>query len=225
MCFSATASFATSAVLVPLGLYGIHKALKIKPRLWPLAAIPLLFGIQQVCEGIEWVGLQHGSAQVARFAAWLYLAFSHGLWLGWTPIAAFAATEDPRRRQWLIAIATVGVGFALALYLPLRAMPERLSIQVINHSIVYDTRLLYDQWWPRDVSRLIYGVIVLVPFLLSARPGLIGFAALIGLSAICSRLFMEQAFVSIWCFFAAVLSIYLFGWLSINVDAQDSSQA
>ncbi len=52
MCFSAQASFGASAVLGIMGIYALRKA-KQQERF--LAMVPLLFAIQQACEGIVWV--------------------------------------------------------------------------------------------------------------------------------------------------------------------------
>ena len=47
MCFSASASFTASAVLMPLGLYSTHVAQKTGKRDYvPLALVPFFFGVQ-----------------------------------------------------------------------------------------------------------------------------------------------------------------------------------
>lgn len=46
MCFSATASFASAAILIPAGIYSVNRALHGDKRYLVLAAFPLLFGIQ-----------------------------------------------------------------------------------------------------------------------------------------------------------------------------------
>lgn len=58
MCFSASASFTASAVLMPLGLYSTHIARKTGQRDYvPLALTPFFFGLQQLVEGLEWTGI------------------------------------------------------------------------------------------------------------------------------------------------------------------------
>jgi hypothetical protein len=44
----------------------------------PVAGIPLLFGIQQFCEGMVWVGLGRVDADLTRNAAIVYLFFASG---------------------------------------------------------------------------------------------------------------------------------------------------
>ena len=58
MCFSATASFTAGALLIALG--SVTVSLAAAPRERPFAAIPLLFGLQQLIEGGIWLSLQNG---------------------------------------------------------------------------------------------------------------------------------------------------------------------
>jgi len=53
MCFSATASFSAGAVLRGIGALTLKAARR--PCEWPFAAIPLLFAIQQLIEGMIWL--------------------------------------------------------------------------------------------------------------------------------------------------------------------------
>ena len=63
MCFSASASFTASAVLMPLGLYSVHIARSNnQPHFVPLALTPFFFGVQQLVEGLEWTGIDNGSS-------------------------------------------------------------------------------------------------------------------------------------------------------------------
>ena len=58
MCFSATASFTTGLLLLALGTVTLRMAQRPIER--PDAAIPLLFGVQQLSEGLVWLGLTGG---------------------------------------------------------------------------------------------------------------------------------------------------------------------
>lgn len=53
MCFSASASFTAAAVLLGLGTVTMRRARS--RRELPYAAIPLLFGVQQLLEGMLWL--------------------------------------------------------------------------------------------------------------------------------------------------------------------------
>ena len=74
MCFSATASFAASAVLITAGGASLSLA---KPHQRLFAAMPLLFGIQQAIEGLQWLQLDKGESSL--LAGYGFLFFAYGL--------------------------------------------------------------------------------------------------------------------------------------------------
>ena len=53
MCFSATVSFATGTQLLPIGAYTLHQASVTDKRYYPLAAFPMLFGLQQLIDSSQ----------------------------------------------------------------------------------------------------------------------------------------------------------------------------
>ena len=57
MCFSATASFTAGTALSAVGGLTLRKS-RGKAEL-PLALVPLIFGIQQLSEGVLWVSLRN----------------------------------------------------------------------------------------------------------------------------------------------------------------------
>ncbi|MBJ7450464.1 MAG: hypothetical protein JHC71_00100 [Blastococcus sp.] len=85
MCFSATASFTAGTALIAVGAVTLHRAQGRKEL--PLAAIPLLFGLQQVSEGFLWVGLNNGLAGLQAWSTYIFSLFSHVLWPRFVPLA------------------------------------------------------------------------------------------------------------------------------------------
>lgn len=55
MCLSAPVSFAAAAVLISTGALAVNRALKVDRRFLALAALPVLFGLQQYFEGMVWL--------------------------------------------------------------------------------------------------------------------------------------------------------------------------
>ena len=56
MCFSATASFSAGALLLGIGTLTLRSALATRQRhALPFAAIPMLFAMQQLIEGVIWL--------------------------------------------------------------------------------------------------------------------------------------------------------------------------
>lgn len=209
MCFSAPVSFAASVLLLPAGFYGLRLASQHNPRYLPLAAIPIAFGTQQACEGLVWLGMEASSSTEVRLGAFGFLAFAYWFWLFWAPWAVACSETNPivRRVGWSLGI--LGFAYGALLYLPLVFQPNWLAVQVFHHSIEYDTRLIFDPWFSQEVDRVVYALIILLPFALASNPALKGFGATIALSAIASHWLLHQVFVSVWCFFAAILSLLI----------------
>ena len=113
MCFSATASFTAGAALTAVGGLTIHKS-EGKSEL-PLAMVPLLFGIQQITEGIVWVSLRHDLTALKTVATYVYSMFSHVLWPILVPFAILLV-ETSRRRQRALSVFQA-LGLAVGLYL------------------------------------------------------------------------------------------------------------
>src|SRR5688572_13898863 len=107
MCFSATASFTTGALLLVAGVSTWRMAASALDR--PLAAVPLLFGIQQVVEGLVWVGLEGGPGPLQALLLQVYAFFSHVLWPAYIPIAAWLVELQRGRRRALAATAAGGL--------------------------------------------------------------------------------------------------------------------
>jgi hypothetical protein len=209
MCFSTPVSFAACALLVSAGFYGLRVAAQNNPRYLPLAAIPVVFGIQQACEGLVWVGMETNSSTQVRWGAFGFLAFAYWFWLFWAPWSVAIAEANPTVRRVGWSLGFLGFGYGALLYLPLVFQPGWLAVQVVQHSIEYNTRLLFDPWFSQEVDRLVYALIILIPFALASNPALKGLGATIALSAITSHWLLHQVFVSVWCFFAAILSLFI----------------
>ena len=80
MCFSASASFIASGGLAALGGVSFVSAKK-KDKV--LAVIPIMFSIQQFCEGIQWLYLNSGSS--SPVFGYLFLLFAFILWPIYVP--------------------------------------------------------------------------------------------------------------------------------------------
>lgn len=209
MCFSAPVSFAASALLLPAGVYSLWLASQHNSRYLPLAAIPIAFGVQQACEGWVWLGVEVGASRTVNFGSFGFLAFAYWFWLVWAPWSVAFSEVNPIVQRVSQGLGVVGFLYGMLLYLPLLLQPGWLAVQVFHHSIEYDTRLIFDPWFSQEVARIIYALIILIPFALASNRVLKGFGATIALSAIASHWLLHQVFVSVWCFFAAMLSLLI----------------
>jgi hypothetical protein len=219
MCFSATASFVDGAALLPAGIYCVRKAVQKNRTYLPLATVPLVFSLQQFCEGLVWVGLGEDNGRLVESASVVYLFLAVGFWPFWIPLSILL-TETRRREQVLLAILTI-VGLAWTwLYLPIAVQPSRwLVTEVVHHSIHYDYGYLPGfRLAPAEMWRIGYLLIVCGPLVLACKRGrhsragralrLLGGLAIVTAFGV-SYFVYWYAFTSVWCFFASLLALSL----------------
>lgn len=209
MCFSATASLSAAAVLVPAGIYCIGKAKGLTRPYWAIGLLPLLFGVQQALEGGVWLALETHDPQWTRIAALGFMAFSHLFWLFWVPFASHVLEPRGRKRMAFLALAVFGALYGASMYLPLLAQPHWLTVELVQRSVSYEAVLIYDGYLPRIVVRALYAVIVLGALLFSSDRHVRAFGILIAISVAAATAFFGYAFISVWCYFAAALSLYI----------------
>ena len=209
MCFSATACFTAGAILVPAGLYSLNKAYQGDRRFLGFAAFPLFFGLQQIIEGGLWLALEGWADISVATAALGFLFFAYFLWPFYVPLAALLVENNASRRRIFLAFCVIGFVFGTSLYLPLLLTESWISVQMAGGSILYQPKLIYDDFVSRTAVRVFYAIIVAIPLLFSSVKTVRYFGVLIFLSVVFSAVYFAYAFVSIWCFFAAILSAYV----------------
>lgn len=216
MCFSATASFGASAVLGAIGIASIAKA-KNKPQK-VFGSIPLIFAVQQFTEGMLWLSLKDpGLLAWQPFLTYTFLVFAMAIWPFWIPFSIWLLEKDPKRKKmirWLVytgAFVAAGVLVILSLY-PVKAItpvclscPRTASAAVTSH-------LHYSFTIPQLVKNLITAFSVLYISATIITPFLSGIKKMkwLGVVFLASYLFAEIFYngfvISVWCFFAALLS-------------------
>jgi hypothetical protein len=209
MCFSATGSIIASGLLLPTGIYCLKRAHELGDRYLILATIPLLFGIQQLCEGILWINIGTGNTQIIKYISEFYLIFSHLLWLIITPLAILLIETD-RKKIFICTICLIA-GMALSVdYLPILLNTDFHKIYIQGNSIVYKVTLnIQNKELSFMFEKLPYPIIILTPLLISSIRQIRITGVLMTISMLISFLFFEYAFTSVWCFFAAIISIYI----------------
>lgn len=209
MCFSATASFSAAAVLIPAGTYCVKKSLGLQKPYWVFALLPLMFGIQQVFEGLVWMAIEPGGGGTIRSAALGFVFFSHLFWLIWIPLSCYIVESCTIKKNIFLVFIFLGAAHGLLMYIPLWFRVDWLTVELVSQSIDYKATLLYDEYIPRIVVRAFYAFIILVPLLLASDRSMKIFGGIIAASVAISTVFFGYAFISIWCYFAAVLSLYI----------------
>ena len=218
MCFSAPVSFAAAALLMPAGVHTLRLAWQSDRRLLGLAAFPLFFGIQQLIEGVLWLNLGGFHAEYTQALALGFLFFVYIFWPVFVPLAARALDERPLPRRVLLALALVAGLLGALLYASLLRGQADLSVSIVQHSIFYQHRPLFDLHLGDWVVRTLYALVVTLPLLASNTVALRIFGALIALSLALSALYFDHAFTSVWCFFAAILSLMLIRLLHASAN-------
>jgi hypothetical protein len=209
MCFSATASFTASALLVPVGLYCLKAVRQVEKPYWLLAVIPLLFGIQQFLEGNLWLAVATDDVMAQRYYALSFMFFSHFFWLFWVPLLCYALEDVEWRKRVFLTLAVIGAMFGASMYWPVLVNESWLEVVVIKHAITYDARLIYDDVMPLIIPRVVYAFIVIMPLLMSSEKTLRVFGRVIATTVIATAWLFSHAYVSTWCFFAAIASLYV----------------
>lgn len=203
MCFSAEVSFGAAAVL---GVTGVAALVKVnRPKQILFASIPILFAIQQACEGVLWLSLSHASmAKWQEPFTYVFLFFAQFLWTTWIPLA-FLSLEKNGLFKKLLAVTAVA-GICDSLLLGYRLIANGAEAEIDCSHIYY--HIASPQWMVIASSILYVIAIIITPFFSSLRH-----ARLLGLlmagSLIFTKLMYEQYLISVWCFFAALLSVLI----------------
>jgi len=202
MCFSATGSFAISGVLTAVGAASVARNSARPLRMF--AAIPLIFAFQQAAEGSVWLTMDGVHAAVHRLAVNGFLSIALLVWPTWMPFALKLAERDPGRRRALAALSWMGVAVAIcaAVWL-VRFNP---TAEVAGHSIRY-------RYSPNasDAEALLYLLVYAVPAVAPFFVSTVRLSPTIGVmlivSLIAATIVEKDALASVWCFFAAMLSV------------------
>ena len=201
MCFSATASFTAGALLLGIGALTLKSAKR--PREWPFAAIPLLFAIQQLIEGVIWLTFSAGAPLLNTVMTHAYSFFSHVLWPVYLPVAVLMIEPPGGRRRTLTALVVAGSAVGAYLLYVLVAFP--VVSRPTGQHVEYDS----PHFFAAAVMTL-YLVSTTVSPLLSTLRGVQVFGALALLSFGAAYYFYATWFISVWCFFAALLSTVIY---------------
>ena len=200
MCFSATASFVAGSALCVLGVATL-RATRRRAEV-AFAAIPLLFGVQQIVEGMLWLSFRFDAPQLRESTTYVFSFFSHVLWPVYMPFAAGLLETVPWRRKVIWGSQAIGLGVGLYLLynlveLPVNAVAAANIVYVSPHFYQVPVMLLYlvatcvGSFFSSVAAVRLFGAFALLLFLLAYG-------------------FFTVALISVWCFFAAVLSLIIY---------------
>lgn len=204
MCFSAGASFTAGAVLSAISAVTL-KQVKERKQI-PFAAIPLLFAIQQFSEGILWLTIDKPDYLAWQVTAtYFFLAFAQVVWPLWVPLAIMLIEENPVRKKILSVLCVVGILFSGLLGWCLVTHSSDFSLDCYH--IKYD---LHFPLYAVQLSVVLYPLCTIVPGLVSGIRNVRWLGVALAASLAVTELFYTRVVISVWCFFAAILSIMVY---------------
>jgi hypothetical protein len=203
MCFSLEASIAGGIVLSTIGVTAVRKV--NVPSQYAFAAIPLVFGIQQFSEGAVWLSLQHPAyAQFEPYGTNMFLFVARVLWPILMPLSILLMEEE-RRKKRILRIMLV-MGTTVGMYYSYCLLFLNVSPNISGHHIQYISD------YPEAMADPVFSLYVLAaipPLFVSSikKTQLLGVLFL--LSVFVTGIFYLQYLTSVWCFFAAIVSVVI----------------
>lgn len=203
MCFSATASFVAAAITGGIGLFTLGRVTTRAEA--PLAAVPLIFAVQQTIEGSLWLTLDAGPPSgLSDGLTYAFLLLAEVWWPIFVPIAVYFAEPDRLRRRLLAPV--IVLGLAVGLFLLWSILTHAHRAQIIDEHMVYASEERFA--FPLEAA---YFIATVLPPLLSSHRAVRTLGGIVFVGAIVAYLTYWEAFVSVWCFFAAAgSSVILF---------------
>lgn len=224
MCLSANVSFAAAAVLLPAGALSTYRAYRVDRRYLGLAMLPALFGVQQLLEGLVWTAGAAGETHKIAQYSLAYMFFAWLVWPVWVPISTYFLESSGRRRALYLAFAVAGGMIGALQYVPYFAHNGWLVTTFLENAIRYEGTELLDLITSREVTYSIYLSVIIAPLLLSSDPQVKVFGLLVAGVLVVTYTFFVFAYISVFCFGGAIMSLYL-AFMILRKPTLDISEA
>jgi len=213
MCYSAEASFGSGALLLATGAWCMRTPWKKSPWFWPYAVVPILFGLQQCTEGFVWLGLHGERPALVEVASRIYLLFAIAFWPFWYSFAAWKTETNPRVKEFLGFWLGMSLVWSMAYLLAIRGDEGVLIATEAAHSVRYsfsDSGGLWKTTQVKWISRTLYLLTALVPtMIMTHRKWVLVPSWTATVLSLAAALYFDHAFTSVWCLWAALVSILL----------------
>ncbi len=204
MCFSATANFVGSGVLGAVGVVTLTKVRHRRELLF--ASLPILFAIHQFIEGFVWLGLDGIlSPAVAHDMGAAFMLYAQGLLPFLLPLSVLLFEPDRKSRKRMLPFLVLGGGTTLYILWALTAFP--LQLYVKGNSIVY-----INQATNNLAVAVLYVIATCGSLFFSKLKMMVVFGAANLAILLIVMEFKRYAFTSLWCAYAAVVSVIILGY-------------
>jgi hypothetical protein len=206
MCFSAGASFAGGVIISAIGVATIREV--HKPSQLVFACIPIFFGVQQIVEGCLWLTLPNiDYLNIQKVTTYLFLVLAQVLWPTLIPVSVLLMEESGRRKRSMRIL--LAMGLALSVYYIFCLIFFNVTPEITGYHILYTTTF-------PDVfsipAFIVYLIVTITPLFISSIKRMHLMAILMFLSCVITAIFFTQYLISVWCFFAALISGVIF-WI------------
>jgi len=204
MCFSAPVSFGASAVI---GLTGIATLKSVKKKNEILfAAIPLIFALQQLVEGFLWISFGHEIINPILTFIFNFIAM-----FGWQiimPVSIYLLEDKKNLLRRKILLVIIFIAVIHSLFILYIMISHSINASVLYGSIRYNIPNfpLYCGF----TSSITYNAVILLSFWISSIKFIKIWGVLLLISSVLAFEFFRLMYFSVWCFFAAVLSILIY---------------
>lgn len=201
MCFSATASFVASGALT-VGAVAVARLPKPKSAI-PLSLFPAIFAFHQFIEGLLWLnerGIVPDSYRSGVVYGFMTIALV--LWPILVPFSAYIMESGRLRRAIILLCLLTGLYVGITALINIIRGP--VDARLVGHSFAYIIN-------EPDVFFTLYLISVSIPFLVSSNKRLALFGVALAASCV-AAIFIAAAgtFPSVWCFYAAILSLFIY---------------
>lgn len=205
MCFSANVSYGAGALLIATGAVTTLGNSSKQQRM--IAAIPFLFGVQQIAEGLVWQALRgQMSPAIQQLGIMLFVTFALVVWPSWLPWSLYHIEKSDSRKRILKFTGVMGLGVSLLAVSILYGID--VQAYPVGHSIGYAFPNIKKSW-PDSLDFLLYDIPTLLPFFVSSLRTVKKAGYLVFASMILAQIINRETTTSVWCFFAAIISLYI----------------
>lgn len=200
MCFSASASFGAGIILSAITVGTIKKT--EEPYQIYFSFIPLIFCIQQITEGLLWLSLTDlAFTPLQQPTTYVFLFFAQVVWPWWLPYSILQLEQDKTRKKFIRILFIMGA--LVSLYLASCLVLYPVEAKIISYHITYkqDYPIRFGGY-----GDFIYSMATILPALISSIKRMWILGAVISISYLITMLFYSDYVISVWCFFASVIS-------------------
>lgn len=202
MCFSASASFTSAALLSVTGIFTL-RIVKDKCD-YVLASFPFLFAVQQFIEGVIWLYFSGQLPGIMPYSlGYLYLLYAFVIWPFLVPLSVILIEPHKMRRRGMSVLLLIGA--SCALYLLYAISIGTVTLDIYEHHIRYGLLDIHVY----EFTEWVYLLVVTTSFFLSSHKWIVIFGVCVSVAFVIVDHFARETYFSVWCFFAALLSLII----------------